>query len=346
MITNPIIPIWLMTIICIIYIFLIIYKPLIKKISNKSNNIKTTIQKVFTKEYILSICIKIMITILIFIINLRLMIPNGETTKINSDLSVLFVIDKSVSMRALDYDGNKERFEGVVNDCCNIVEELSGCKYSIITFGDIAQKIIPFTTDADMVQAELKSISLEDDTYANGTSINLVKETLEKTLKEEKQRQGENAKFVLFFISDGEITKENETLDDFSSIGQYIFNGAVMGYGTLTGGKMVKSAYADDPSSEWYYVYYYDDSTYAKVTAISKLDEKNLKQLASDMKIDYVQMSKMSNINYKLSEIKKQMADSQANEEKISAYKDIYYYFSIPLVILLLIDFVIQKRSL
>ncbi len=80
---------------------------------------------------------------------------------INSDLSVLFVIDTSISMRALDYNGNKERFEGVINDCCYIVDELSSCKFSIITFGDEARKVIPFTTDTDMVQAELKLLILK-----------------------------------------------------------------------------------------------------------------------------------------------------------------------------------------
>ena len=347
MIINPIIPIWLMSIICIICIILTIYnKPLKEKILNKTDNIQTPKQKNLMKKYILNVCIKIAIIILLFVINLRLMIPNGETMAMNSDLNILFVIDKSVSMKALDYNGNKERFEGVVNDCCHIVEELSGCKYSIITFGDTAKKLIPFTTDADMVQAELKAISLEDDYYANGTSINLVKDVLEKTLKEENQRQNGNAKFVLFFISDGEITKEGETLETFSSIGQYISNGAVMGYGTLAGGKMVRSSFADEPSSELYYIYYYYDITHEKVTAISKLDEKNLKQIAADMKIDYIQMSKTSNMNYKLSDIKKQISDSQTNEEKINSYQDIYYYFAIPLVILLLIDFTIRKRSM
>ena len=150
------------------------------------------------------------------------MVPNAETTAINSDLSILFVIDKSVSMRALDYNGNKERFEGVVNDCCYIVDELFNCKFSIITFGDTAQKIIPFTTDTDMVQAELKSISLENDFYAQGSSMNIANETLEKTLKKERQRQNGNSKFVLFFITDGEITKEGETLQSFENIRQYV----------------------------------------------------------------------------------------------------------------------------
>lgn len=350
MIINPIIPIWLMTIICIVLIVIVIYnKQLRDKITNKqdkNNNTKTPRQKNLTKKYIINICMKAMIIILLFVINLRFMVPNGEGVTINSNLNILFVIDTSVSMRALDYNGNKERFEGVVNDCCNIVDELSNCKFSIITFGDTAQRLIPFTSDTDMVQAELKAIKLEDDYYAKGSSMNLVKDTLEKTLKDEKKRQKEDSEIVVFFVSDGEITKEGEKLDSFSSIGQYISNGAVLGYGTSTGGKMVSSVYADDPSSELYYIYYFDEESYESKTAISKLDEKNLKQIASDLGIDYIQMSKTSNVNYKVDDIKKQVSNSQKDEQKISSYKDIYYYFAIPLVILLIVDFIIQKRRM
>ncbi len=230
MIINPIIPIWLMSIICIVSIIIIIYNKQIKDII--SNNTRTTRQKKMLKIYIINLCIKICIIILLFIINLRFMLPNGENMELNSDLNVLFVIDTSVSMRALDYNGNKERFEGVVNDCCYIIDKLANSKFSIITFGDTAQKLIPFTTDSDMVQAELKAINLENDFYAKGSSMNIANDILEKTLKEEKERQNGNSKFVVFFITDGEITKEGETLKSFANINPYISNGAVLGYGT------------------------------------------------------------------------------------------------------------------
>ena len=230
MIINPIIPIWLMSIICIVSIIIIIYNKQIKDII--SNSTKTARQKKILKTYIINLCIKICIIILLFIINLRFMLPNGENMELNSDLNVLFVIDTSVSMRALDYNGNKERFEGVVNDCCYIIDKLANSKFSIITFGDTAQKLIPFTTDSDMVQAELKAINLENDFYAKGSSMNIANDILEKTLKEEKERQNGNSKFVVFFITDGEITKEGETLKSFANINPYISNGAVLGYGT------------------------------------------------------------------------------------------------------------------
>ena len=117
-----------------------------------------------------------------------------------------------------------------------------------------------------------------------------------------------------------------------------------MGHGA--GGKMVSSAYSDNPSSEYYYIYYYDENTYQKVTAISKIDEKNLKQIASDLGVDYIQTFKKANIDYKIADIKQEMSNSQTKEEKITTYKDIYYYFAIPLAILLIIDFVLKKRRI
>ena len=148
---NPIIPIWFMTVICIILVILLMYdrQKKIKKLKENSN------KKSNIKKYNINTTIEIIIISVLFIINLRIMIPNGEINTIESDLDIMFVVDTSVSMKALDYDGQKERLEGVINDCCYIVDELSGCKFSIITFGDTVQRLIPFTTDSDMVQAEL-----------------------------------------------------------------------------------------------------------------------------------------------------------------------------------------------
>ena len=99
MIVNPIIPIWLMAIICVILIIVVLYKNVFK---DKNSNTK---RKVIKYDKI-NKYLKIAIIVVLFFINLRPMIPNGETTQINSDLRILFVIDTSVSMRALDYDGN------------------------------------------------------------------------------------------------------------------------------------------------------------------------------------------------------------------------------------------------
>ena len=118
---------------------------------------------------------------------------------------------------------------------------MSSCKFSIITFGNTVQKILPFTNDTNIVQSELKAINLEDDFYAKGSSMNIVKDMLKNTLKEESERKNGVSKFIVFFITDGEITKENEKLESFSQIGKYVSNGAVLGYGTRKRWKNGKS---------------------------------------------------------------------------------------------------------
>ena len=78
-------------------------------------------------------------------------------------------------------------------------------------------------------------------------------------------------------------------------------------------------------------------SEYPYKDAISVLDEENLNAIADDMGIEYINMSKQSNIDDKLREI---------NGDKKNDYTDIYYIFVIPLVILLIWEFINYKRKL
>lgn len=110
------------------------------------------------------------------------------------------------------------------------------------------------------------------------------------------------------------------------------------------GGKMIMNLYKDNPEDNSSYIIY-EDEDYNTQLALSKIDEKNLNQIASDINVDYVKMEKTSNIDYKLADIKKQISDSLNLETKVNTYKDIYYYFAIPLVILLIIDFVLKKKK-
>ena len=239
---------------------------------------------------------------------------------------------------------------GVVKDCTYIVNELNGAKFSVITFGDTARKMIPFTKDSDMVIAELKSINVENDYYAKGTSINLVKNVFEKTLKEEIAKNEDNTKMIVFFVSDGEITIEDEKLESFSDLKKYISDGVVMGYGTNAGGKMIDDLFKDsvDENGNPFYVTYFDED-YNQITGISKIDENNLKQIANDLGISYIKMDNVLNIDNKLQNLKKSNI-SVANDsiQKLSKknYKDIYFYFAIPLMILFIMDFTFQKKRI
>lgn len=113
MIVNPIIPIWIMALICIAIV-------LINIKNGKYNIIK-----------------QIIISILIFMINLRIMVPyKGNENQITNELDVLFVIDNTISMVAEDYNQNMKRIEGVKKDCNYIIDNIPGAKFSVISFNN------------------------------------------------------------------------------------------------------------------------------------------------------------------------------------------------------------------
>lgn len=306
----PIIPVWIMIIICIIVLIL---------------------KRKKTKDYI----IQIFIVILLFIINLRPMVKSSNVYVENNNLDVLFVIDTTISMLAEDVNDSENRLEAVRKDCEYIIDELSGSKFSIITFNNDARLMFPYTKDYNLVKNTLATIKPLDEFYSKGSSLNTPKEIMKNTLK--VSNNNEKREKIVFYISDGEITND-EKLKSFSDLKEYISDGAVLGYGTTDGGRMkIKDTLTEGMT------YMQDKSSYPYQDAVSKIDEENLKNIAKDLNIDYINMQKQSNINSKIQSIKNEVK-KKIGEDTITSYDDIYYIFIIPLVGLLIYEFINLKR--
>lgn len=304
----PIIPLWIIIPISIIFI---VYSIFSKKID----------------------FISITIIILLFIINLRIMIPNNNIDNDLNNLNVLFVLDNTISMQALDYDGKNTRMSGVVEDSKHIINKLYGANFSLICFDNNAKVVIPYTRDVNSIINGFNNIMPIQDLYAKGSSLNMPYNTIKDYLKKSKEKSNFN---ILFFISDGEITN-NEKLRNYYDISDMLDDGAVLGYGSNKGGYMKSTTDFSDNK------YIIDNSSNNK--AISKIDESNLKRLANDLNIDYIHMNKKNNIEDKLSEIKYRINKKDYSSNK-SNYNDIYYIFVVPLFILLIIDFDRIRRIL
>lgn len=299
----PIIPIWLMVIISLILIIIIL---LFKKS-------RATIYE-------------IALIIILFIINLRPMLPSDNADIIVNDLDVLFVVDNTISMYAEDYGSNNtERINAVKKDCAYIINELSGARFALITFNNSSKISVPYTFDHNIVNESIDILQPMVSYYAKGSSLNTPHDDMKTVLK---NNQKEKRKKIVFFISDGEIT-DNSKLKSFSDLEEYIDDGAVLGYGTTKGGYMKKK---DGYSTEIKYVE--DTSSWPYKKALSKLDEDNLQDIAKDLGIDYVYMSKQSNIDKTLKNVKKSISTASEASD-LSSYTDIYYFFTIPLFIFL-----------
>lgn len=311
---NPIIPIWLMAVICIVLLVI------------KRKGIATYIRQ-------------IMIVVLLFVINLRIMIPNGNTTAIKQDLNarVIFVLDNTVSMLAVDSAEYDNRLEAVKSDCKYITEKLNGASFSVISFDNNANLKSPFTKDTAFIQDVIECIEPLDPHYGKGTSMNVAKDLLVENLTMAAEK--DDGEIVVFFISDGEITNGDE-LDSFKDASKYIDNGAVLGYGTTQGAVMrYLPSYADEGAE----LETVRKSDYTG-DAISRIDEKNLQKIADDLSIDYIHMTSQKDIDSKLENVKKNL-DKSGESRGAKGYMDIYYFFVIPLALLLMYEFVKGSRK-
>lgn len=304
---QPMLPIWAMAIICILMLCM-------------------------KRKGFFPFLRQLALVALLFVINLRISIPSNDisSSSMKLDMSVLFVVDNTISMQAMDYNGKESRFSGVIEDTGYIIDTLYGADFSVISFDNTAKLLCPSTNDTEFAKNTITSISPMDKLYAKGSSMNVCKELLLDVLKRLEKR---DKPVVVFFISDGEITNE-DTLSSFSDAASYIDYGAVLGYGTKQGGKMYVTEFGSDEKT-----ILQDETEYPYTDAISKLDETNLKQLAKDMKLSYINMTSQELITDTLENIQKNVSASMDETEETSGYQEIYYWFLIPVMALLFYEF-------
>ncbi len=285
--------------------------------------------KLNTRDKIFTLLRMTVIYVLILVIGLRPVKTYTKYEFATKNLDVLFVVDSTISMWANDYNGNHTRMEGVKNDVDYILNELSGSNFGLIAFDDTARVLSPFTQDLKYISDLVGVMNMPDSYYASGSDPGIAYRDIMSLLESSDKK--ENRKTIVFFISDGEITN-GKALTSFVEMAKYVDAGAVMGYGSLSGGRMKEK-----------YGYVYDYGTYSD--AISKIDEENLKKIADDLGVQYLNMNGGNASLAGLVElIKESSATIVEQGQGAEKYIDLYYYFAAVLCFMLLLEAVMLIR--
>jgi Ca-activated chloride channel family protein len=272
-----------------------------------------------------------MIYVLALIIGLRPVLVETKYEFATKNLDVLFIMDNTISMWAQDYSGKKERMSGANKDVNYIMNQLAGSNFALVTFDDSAHVLSPFTQDMQYIRDLMDTFEKPDSYYAKGSDLSIPYQDIESLLLSSSRK--ENRKTIVFYISDGEITNGKE-LRDYSGLAQYIDSGAVLGYGSAQGGKM-KDGYGSG------YVYDYS----AHRDAISVIDEDNLKKIAEDMGLEYMNMNSGNSALQGVVEIIRESSKTVIETGKgAEVTTDIYYFFAYPLILMILIEIVMVAR--
>lgn len=266
------------------------------------------------------------IYVLIFLIGLRPMRAGSEQEFSASNLDVIFVVDTTISMWAEDVGNKTLRVQQAVKDAEYIIDELTGANYALITFDNKSRVVSPFTQEFQYVRDSIKTLAAPELSGADGSSMSLPRENLASLIKSASKK--ENRKTIVFFMSDGENTDGKDT-ESYADLAKDISGGAVIGYGSSTGGRM--------RNKNGGYIYDTQTNSYA----LSMMDEDNLKKIASDLGVNYVKGggSKEGLIGV-ITTIKENAKTITDTRKGMTSYHDIYYYIAIILAVMILYEII------
>jgi Ca-activated chloride channel family protein len=241
--------------------------------------------------------------LLLLVVALRPTIPGGETgPRASGELEVWFVVDTTSSMAAEDYGdaagatdpdaepapgatlASNTRLAGAKADIAAITERLAGAKFSLVSFDAATTQRVPLTSDGAAVESAASVLTQEVTTYSRGSSIDEPVELLTGLLEDAATAAPENPR-VLFYLGDGEQTSGQEP-GSFDALAPFLTGGAVLGYGTPEGGRMLEFDGFSDQYSDLGYIQDYSQTP--TTDAVSMIDEAALGTIAEQLGVEYV----------------------------------------------------------
>ncbi|WP_081709975.1 VWA domain-containing protein [Arthrobacter sp. 35W] len=220
---------------------------------------------------------------LVLLAALRPGFPGGTAQQISTQLNVFFVVDTTSSSNAEDFGPSATRLDGMKTDIEAIAAALPGARYSMLTFDSSAVVRLPLTTDANALDTMVDILSPEVTLFSRGSSVTVAADALKDRLEAARKAHPDRPRLV-FYLGDGEQTADKAPAP-FNLPENLVNGGAVLGYGTVDGGRMREnSGYPLDRPEQ----YITDYSTGGSKDAVSRLDEKMLRTLADQLTVPYV----------------------------------------------------------
>ena len=261
-------------------------------------------------------------------------VPGGYSPAGMLNLDVIFVVDITTSMAAEDYNGTQQRLQGVKQDILSLSDKMIGARFSIIGFDSTSQVLLPMTADRSSLDTIVSAIAREDSVKSRGSSIDQPIDAIMTQLVTNKKQNPQRPDLV-FYMGDGEQTVVASP-KSFAALSPYVSGGAVLGYGTTSGGKMKNYyGFGDGTQCEALALncYVQDYSNLNFLPAISKANPTNLKNIADQMKITYVDRNGGGDISRAFKETNvTRIADST---RQVTHYNNLYFILAMPLLVLL-----------
>jgi Ca-activated chloride channel family protein len=274
--------------------------------------------------------LRIVLLILPAVLALGPSIPGGTSSPGIANLDVIFAVDTTPSMGAQDYAGTQPRLTGVKNDLLALADKLQGAHMEIITFDSNASIVLPFTTDVSAYSTAVQGLTPEVSNYSQGSFINKPIDLITQQLGDSKSAHPDR-KRLLFYLGDGEQTS-SAAVQSFAAIASNLNGGAVLGYGTTSGAKMLNYTSADASGTPLSYITTVDPASNKLVPALSKIDPAALQKIATQLQEAYLYRNQGGPISDVFQASNAQLTIDHS--QHIVHYLNLYWVLAIPFAIL------------
>lgn len=217
----------------------------------------------------------------------------AEEIEVNSNIEIVFAIDRTGSMAAEDLSDGRTRIDAVKDDISALLDATAGSRYAVVTWDSTTRVELPFTTDGSAARSLADVLHQEITEFSTGSSSTRPVNTLYDLLTSAAEQRPENIRYLIV-MSDGESTDSNATYEaSWSELAPLIDGGAVLGYGTEQGGPMrvfvpgqglsgTTEQYMTDPSAPAGA----PTNEAGEPLAISRIDADSLKQISDELGLE------------------------------------------------------------
>ena len=238
-----------------------------------------------------------------------------------TDLDVVIVVDRTRSMLAGDWSGDRPRLDGVRSDLDATASELAGSRFALVTVGRDVRVEMPFTTDVLALRAAGAGIRAEGVFDGSGSDPTRASDAVRDLLSRDAASHPDRRR-VLLYLGDGERTESaagstgSTGSTGFNVAADHVDDALVVGYGTTAGAPIpvfdpdasergdsgdAGSLGSDDDTMV-------TDTDGAEVR--SRIDERSLRGIADDLDGRYVHSTRPGSTADALAEIDRDTAGS------------------------------------
>lgn len=222
--------------------------------------------------------------LLLVAIGLQPAIAGSDDPPTPTATDVVLLIDRTTSMGATDYDGQRPRLAGVAEDVAALTTAMPSARYTVVVMDNDARIEVPWTTDTAAVVTYAETMGWREESFGIGSDISVGKPLAEELLQASAVSRPQARRFLLY-LGDGEQTIEAAPAS-FDTLAPLLSGSKVLGYGTQQGGQMTLRAGSEELVQR------------DGVPQLSKIDESTLQGIADDLGGTYEQRTAPGGIDF------------------------------------------------